>query len=76
MTVKSSEVLRLAAELEFGGKYAARSIAEKRLKATTDDLKRQCKYLRLTNWIATVPCSEHAVMALCLAATIAEDVGD
>jgi len=76
MSVRSSEVLRLAAELEFDWKYDACILAHKRLKATTEDMKRQRKYLQLVNWLSTVPCTEHAVMALCLAAAIAEDEGD
>lgn len=74
--VKSSEVLRLAAELEFGGEMAARSAAFWIMKANPSDRKRQGKYLSLVRWVTTSPCTEHAVMALCLAAAIAEDAGD
>lgn len=74
--VKSSEVLRLAAELEFGGDVPARSNAFWIMKASAADRKRQGKYLNMVRWIPTPPCSEHAVMALCLAAAIAESEGD
>ena len=74
--VKSSEVLRLAAEYEFCQKYDALVIAARGKKSSSEDMRRQRRYLRLVNWLATVPCSEHAVMALCLAAAIAQSEGD
>ena len=74
--VKSSEVLHLAAEYEFCQKFDAVVIAARGNKSSPEDMRRQRKYLRLVNWIATVPRTEHAVTALCLAADIAESEGD
>ena len=76
MTVKSSDVLRLAAEFEFLGNPDGRIDAMMWLDADDEVMKRERRNVRLVGWLSTPPCTEHAVMALCLAAAIAEYEGD
>jgi len=70
---KSSEILRLAAEYEFKGDPRGLLKAINETGYKNDNLR---GYYYQTGWLNTLMCSEHAVMALCLAAAIAEDAGD
>lgn len=73
MTIKSSDVLRLAAELAFIGKADSPFIAYEKLKGNSFYVG---DYLDFVGWRCSEECSEHEVMALCLAAAIAESEGD